>query len=30
MLIIWKFRKSIADRTKRPHGPRVWDHWITV
>ena len=33
MLIIWKFPKSIADRTKGPRephavrGPRVWDPW---
>jgi len=25
MLIIWKFPKSIAGRTKRACGPRVWD-----
>jgi len=25
MLIIWKFPKSIAGRTKGPRGPRVWD-----
>ena len=23
MLVIWKFAKSIADRTKRPRGPRT-------
>jgi len=27
MLIIWKFPKSIAGRTNRPRGPRVWDPW---
>ena len=27
MLIIWKFPKSIAGRTKRPRRPRVWDPW---
>jgi len=25
MLIIGKFPKSIAGRTKRPRGPRVWN-----
>jgi len=24
MLITWKLPKSIAGRTKRPRGPRVW------
>jgi len=34
MLIIWKFPKSIAGRTKGPRvphaarGPRVWDPWL--